>query len=60
MQKEYVSLARAKRLIALTTLAARKAELASAQNVHQFPVARNTTPVFVTTRGKRTNDVLAA
>lgn len=62
MQKEYVQLARTNRLIALATLAARKAEIAQVQNVHQFPVSRNSqnTPVFATTRGKRINDVLAA
>ena len=62
MQKEYVSFARTNRLIALATLAARKAEIAQVRNVHQFPVSRNTqsTAVFATTRGKRMNAVLAA
>lgn len=65
MQKDYVTLARTNRLIALATLATRKTQIATGlTNVHQFPVSANRNakpvPMFTSTRGKRAGDLLAA
>ena len=64
MQKDYVTLARTNRLIALATLATRKKMVASATNVHQFPVSANRNsrpvPMFISGRAKRNGAQLAA
>lgn len=61
---DYTTQARINRLIALATLATKKEMNSRMANVHQFPIAANRagrpTPVFISARGKRSSDQLAA
>ena len=64
MTQDYANLARINRLIALATLATKKEMNTQMANVHHLPAAANRTsrpkPLFVSSRGKRASDILAA
>lgn len=64
MTQDYATLARINRLIALATLATKREMNPRMTNVHHLPAAANRTtrptPLFKSSRGKRTSDLLAA